>query len=241
MKRLTSLRCLFWLWGWCWDARTGDRIRHYPVSRKSRFRKLHSRKRIVPDRFIYGDFIMYISTFPRNRRPRSWTGRSCSGRYVETLLNGKPDALSFHINKTPVTSSYVDVDVDIGLTHPFPGATQYNGYDVRGVFIANGSAFFNHNHDLKYAINGVDQYMMDDPTDGDGGGPDGYTRWFNPSEFLVSGIFGYTKGDDASPDYSGTATVNPYKLLPTGSRRMPMPCSLFRANRVRVITFSAPE
>ena len=43
--------------------------------------------------------------------------------------------------------------------------------------------------------------------------PDGYTRWWNPSEFTTPGLFGYTKGSDATPNYVGTGTLNPYKYF----------------------------
>jgi len=48
--------------------------------------------------------------------------------------------LSFHIYGTPVTADYVDVDIDVRIRHPFPGMTQYNGYDVKGAFMGSGSA-----------------------------------------------------------------------------------------------------
>ena len=93
---------------------------------------------------------------------------------------------------------------------------QFNGYDVKGVFIGDGLVNLEHNSDLQYAVPGVDQTMMDDPVEDDGGGPDGYTRWFNRSEFYEPGILGYTTGIFASKDYNGTATLNPYKYFADG-------------------------
>jgi len=136
---------------------------------------------------------------------------------VVNFLNSKPSGLSFHINGTPSGPDYVDVDIDVSLTHPFPGMQQYDGYDVRGVFMGDGSASLLHNTDLIFAVTGVDQSMFPDPLDGFGG-PDGYTRFFNYSEFPLGGmpLLSYTKGKVASQGFAGTATVNPCKYFANG-------------------------
>jgi hypothetical protein len=136
---------------------------------------------------------------------------------VVNFLNGKPTNLGFHINKTPVGTGYIDVDIDVTMTHPFPGLTQYNGYDVRGVFMGDGSASMAYNPKLVYPIQGTDQYMFNDPElpTSDYGAPDGYTRWFNKTEFLKGGmpLFQYTQGKVATPGYNPTATLCPYKYF----------------------------
>jgi len=141
---------------------------------------------------------------------------------VVQFLNGKPTNLQFTIWETPMGVGYVDVDIDVKIMHPFPGMPMYNGYDVRGVFIGNGSALTKYNSDLKYAAyGGTDQVMYDydlstaDPP-GLGGMPDGYTRWWNPKEFGTPGLFGYTTGKVATPGYTGMATLNPYKYFADG-------------------------
>ena len=133
---------------------------------------------------------------------------------VVNFINGKPASLGFKINKTPVGPSYVDVDIDVSITHPFPGMTQYNGYDVRGVFMGDGSMSMAYNSKLVFPVKGTDQFMLADPDDGFGG-PDGYTRWFNKPEFSTGGmpLFQYTQGKMASPNFSGTSTLNPYKYF----------------------------
>ena len=133
---------------------------------------------------------------------------------VVNFINSKPTGLSFHINKTDVTADYIDVDIDVTLTHPFPGLSQYDGYDVRGVFMGDGSASMNYNPNLVYPVPGTDQFMFPDPLDGLGG-PDGYTRWFNRTEFFKGGmpLFQYTPGKIATPGYAGTATLCPYKYF----------------------------
>lgn len=133
---------------------------------------------------------------------------------VVNFINGNAANLSFKINDTPVGADWVDVDIDVTIKHPFPGLPQYNGYDVRGVFMGNGSKSLNYNSDLIYAVSGNDQFMLPDPDDGFGG-PDGYTRWFNFPEFSSGGmpLFQYTKGKLATPGYNSSATINPYKYF----------------------------
>jgi len=136
---------------------------------------------------------------------------------VVNFINSKPAGLSFHINSTPSGPDYVDVDIDVSITHPFPGLQQYNGYDVRGVFMGDGSRDLQYNGDLVCAVKGTDQSMLPDEVDGYGG-PDGYTRWYNKPEFSTGGmpLFQYTPGKMASPGFSGSATLNPYRYFADG-------------------------
>jgi len=143
---------------------------------------------------------------------------------VVNFVNAPVTNLGFAINGTLVDTGSIDVDIDVSITHPFPGMTQYNGYDVRGVFIGEGSATMVYNHDLVYPEYGTDQVMFDyneldyDPHDGFIGMPDGYTRWCNAVEFPVKGLFGYTEGTLATPDYTShlTSTLNPFKYFANG-------------------------
>ncbi|MFA5967164.1 MAG: SBBP repeat-containing protein [Patescibacteria group bacterium] len=136
---------------------------------------------------------------------------------VVTFLNGNIANLNFHINSVPVGLDYLDVDIDVSITHPFPGLSQYNGYDVRGVFMGDGSATLQYNSDLHYPVLGTDQFMLADPVD-EFGGPDGYTRWFNKPEFSTGGlpVLQYTQGKLATPDFNGDATLNAYKYFADG-------------------------
>ena len=50
------------------------------------------------------------------------------------MLNKNPGSLKLHILETPVSPDYVDVDLDVTITHPFAGMHQYDAYDVRAIF-----------------------------------------------------------------------------------------------------------
>ncbi len=135
---------------------------------------------------------------------------------VVRFVNDPPTNLSLQILDIAHGSNYVDIDIDVTLRHPCPGMHQYDGYDVRGVFVGDGAGTLAYNSSLFYPILGIDQCMLDDPVNGDGGGPDGYTRWYNPTEFTTPGIFGYTPGVFESPDFDGDATLCPYRYFADG-------------------------
>ncbi len=96
------------------------------------------------------------------------------------------------------------IETDIGLRHPFLGLTEFTGFDVCGIFIANGT------------LTGYgDGIVMTGEGDTRLLNPDGYSRWWNPSEFPVNTgtIFGYNDGllgtPDSLADFNGN--VNGYK------------------------------
>ncbi|HDS30812.1 MAG TPA: hypothetical protein ENN67_07185, partial [Firmicutes bacterium] len=122
---------------------------------------------------------------------------------VVNFINSNPAGLGFKINSTQPGSNWVDVDIDVSITHPFPGMPHYNGYDVRGVFMGDGSKALQYNSDLIYSSFGTDQFMFADPSDGNGA-PDGYTRWFNKPEFSMGGmlLFQYTQGSFATQGFN---------------------------------------
>ena len=90
---------------------------------------------------------------------------------------------------------------DITLTHPFATRPQLAGFDVKGILITPGSL-------------SVDSLLFADADEGRLENADGYTRWWNPTEFTAPGLLGYTQGVLASaPGSALTATVNPYKYF----------------------------
>jgi hypothetical protein len=135
---------------------------------------------------------------------------------VVTFLNAQPSKLGFAFNGAHQGPGYVDVDLDVSITHPMSDKPQLNGYDVRGVFAGYGTGFMEYDWKLKYPRTGIDQFMLDDPVNADGGGPDGYTRWYNMKEFPVAGLFGYTKGVYATDLAMAAATLNPCRYFADG-------------------------
>jgi len=125
---------------------------------------------------------------------------------VVKFLNNSPTGVTVGFNGTTPGTGYIDLDMDVTIKHPM-GLHEYDGYDVRGVFIGNGESALSYNPDLLYASEGLGQILLN---------ADGYTRWFNPWEFMVPNIFGYVPGKLASSGYSGTATLNPYKYFGDG-------------------------
>ncbi len=136
---------------------------------------------------------------------------------IVNFLNDIPASLEFDILEVIPETDYIDIDIDVTLMHPFPGMPQFNGYDVRGVFMGDGSAALGYDSGLIHPVPGEDQCVLadpDDPIEGNGA-PDGFTRWFNITEFGNPSmpLFGYTQGKLASPGFNGTATLCPYKYF----------------------------
>jgi len=98
--------------------------------------------------------------------------------------------------------------VDVLLTHPFPGLDEYTGFDVRGIVLMPGS-------DLQYSDWSL---VLSSESDPHLINADGYTRWWNPREFPMPGLFGFNDGLIGKPGGAGlfTATVNGYKLFANG-------------------------
>jgi hypothetical protein len=135
---------------------------------------------------------------------------------IVDFLNSKPAFLGFKVKDIIPGPQFTDLDLDISIVHPFPGHPSFNGYDVRGVFMGDGSGELSYNPDLKYPVDGQDQMLIPDPDDGTGG-PDGYTRWFNPTEFSgTKHLFEYTQGIFAYPGFNPPATLNPYRYFADG-------------------------
>ncbi len=105
---------------------------------------------------------------------------------------------------TNFSTGYVKADVTV--KHPFPGTNLYNGFDVRGILIADGTKQGVHDTSVRYATEDETRLLN----------ADGYTRWWNPTEFLsYDTIFGFTSGNLAPPVLP-SATVNGYKYFADG-------------------------
>ncbi len=152
--------------------------------------------------YIWGYYSLYFDL--ENRKVEVVASRSVDfTANVVKFLNNDPAGLQVKFNGTSPGAGYIDIDLDVTIKHPLSTA-EYNGYDVRGIFIGNGSAHLTSNADLMYPVDGTDQIVLN---------ADGYSRWFNPTEFPLPKIFGYVPGNLASKGYTGTATLNPYKYF----------------------------
>ncbi len=95
------------------------------------------------------------------------------------------------------------VELDITFNHPFPGMNQFSGFDVRGIFMADGSQTSDHDPNLAYGDGELNEAHMLNP--------DGYTRWWNATEFTdPSPLFSFKPGPMGNHP-NPTATLNPYK------------------------------
>ncbi len=98
------------------------------------------------------------------------------------------------------------LDVDIGLRNPYLGLDQFTGFDVCGIFITHGSLSGFHDPDLIMPGDGDTRLLN----------PDGYTRWWNPSEFPHGEtIFCYKDGLLGTPALEAgfNCTINGYKYF----------------------------
>ena len=98
-------------------------------------------------------------------------------------------------------------DLNITLTHPFPGLDQFSGFDVMGVFITDGHKSVHSQGNIKYSDGGtLDATMLN---------LDGYTRWWNQDEFdgVTPRIFSYIPGKLAIDAVALDAALNPYKYF----------------------------
>ncbi len=97
------------------------------------------------------------------------------------------------------------LDINVTLVHPFQGLNQYKGFDVRGIFMADGSHVSEHDPAIRYGTAERNEaYMLN---------PDGYARWWNATEFTdPMPVLSFVNGALAS-DPNPTATLNPYKYF----------------------------
>jgi len=118
--------------------------------------------------------------------------------------------------------------VDVNLTHPFPGLIKYTGFDVRGVFISQADyGFIPSGRTIAWGP-GVPRMVN----------PDGYTSLFNPTEFPQTNppALGYIPGKfSTGGDLS--STLNPFVAFkPDEPRR------IFQVGTTdtRTVTIQAP-
>ncbi len=99
------------------------------------------------------------------------------------------------------------IDVEVILTHPFPGLDTFTGFDVLGVFVHDGDELSEYDSDIFYGRRSEVARLLNS---------DGLTRWYNPKEFTATGILGFTEGALGNKGLGFTATINGYKYYADG-------------------------
>jgi len=135
------------------------------------------------------------------------------------------------LNSTPGISVSIDKPASdppnglfvltVGLTHPFAGKPKLAGFDVRGILITTAGE----------SADGLPLPGEDDPMLLNA---DGYTRWWNPTEFTTPGLLGYTPGKlgkEPPPGNPIASAINPYRQFADG---------LYYTNDIMFLTLLAP-
>ena len=120
---------------------------------------------------------------------------------IVTLLNKNPANITFGNFDIVNNVTSFDIGLDWTVKHPAPIPPDFDVFDMRGVIVLDGSGTLTVNPDLTYGLNGTDQVMMN---------ADGYSRWFNKTEFIIPGLGGYTTGTIAFDTEDCGGTFNPY-------------------------------
>ncbi len=126
---------------------------------------------------------------------------------VNNILEGSPGNLMILDMEVGDFFTEGRLDCTISLRHPLPGLDMYHGFDVWGVFMHNGSASLGYDG-LAYGDEENDAVLLN---------ADGYTRWFNYTEFNGGTVplLEFTPGalsDLPDPD----AQLCPYKVFANG-------------------------
>src|SRR3990172_1240404 len=113
---------------------------------------------------LWGLYTVYIDIV--NQTAEATLNRSAMfTANVTQFINNNPLFLIFEIIDTPVGPDYIDVDINVGIVHPFAGLDQYNGYDAFGVLMEDSSSTLTHNtkaHNIGWNTL-ADIGMIDDP------------------------------------------------------------------------------
>ncbi len=100
------------------------------------------------------------------------------------------------------------LQLDVSLTHPFPGLPQFTGADVRGVLVTGGHRTSDSDPAIRFSDSGqLDAVLAN---------ADGYTRWMNPVDFPSDGkVWTFTEGALGIGE-GFDATINPFMYFADG-------------------------
>jgi len=95
------------------------------------------------------------------------------------------------------------VGLDLTITHPFPN-TNLRGFDVKGILMGSGATYEGQvDSTLRYPTP-VGFRVLN---------ADGYSRWWNASEFVSGGLYGFVPGDLGIKVFVPQSTLNGYKYF----------------------------
>ena len=120
---------------------------------------------------------------------------------VNSLQLPNPAGIQIAINSFQPDEG--SVDLDLTIIHPYPDSN-LRGFDVRGIVMGSGNSITaKSDPDLFYSAPDGLRLLN----------ADGYTRWWNNSEFTTSGLYGFTPGILGTPGFTPVTTLNPYKYF----------------------------
>ncbi len=112
------------------------------------------------------------------------------------FLQGGPEQFLTIEGAPKFSDSGKTLDVDIAIKHPMVNPI-FTGFDVRAILISEGSQAGWADSTIKLA--GPNETRLVNA--------DGYTRWWNPKEFLNGGIYGYLPGFLGTQILPGSAAI----------------------------------
>jgi hypothetical protein len=102
----------------------------------------------------------------------------------------------------PIQIQPYGFDVNLSITHPYPGLSIFTIFDVRGIVMLPGTYSFPDSNFLTTRVSNGDWSILD---------PDGWTPIFNAVDYPGPSVAGYSRGRYVNPDWGDpTNTLNPF-------------------------------
>ncbi len=138
---------------------------------------------------------------------------------------------SIEISIVDANLSVGEITIDVTFNHPFPDSI-FRGFDVRGIVFGDGVETLGSKDDPDIMWLGPGGFRLRNA--------DGWTRWWNPTEFTTPSLFGYSPGA-LGGDFTCSATLNPYKYFANSlTANEPVVPSVNSSNRGTFATDGGP-
>jgi len=161
---------------------------------------------ISGEHMCWGTWDVYIDPFTSNVEIVPIRGASFECNVVNFL---QPPTAPIHlltISINPGGTNFPEglISCDVVIQHPFPG-TKFCGFDVMGIVMGDYDPI-NLASDPDIITSIPPQALLQNP--------DGYTRWWNQSEFTTYGtLLGYIEGAKSNPTWNSSHTLNAFKYF----------------------------